>query len=213
LLRARDAAKDQSYFLHGLTQEELSFVRFPLGELTKSQVRELARARGLPNADKPESMEVCFVAGRPVAEFLETHGVRPARGDIVDMAGRVLGEHDGIHRFTPGQRQGLGISHRLPLYVASLDPAHQRVVVGSREEVARSSFRALSASWVAEPPVGGASCEVQVRHRGRPLPADVVAAPDGSVEVLLREPAVGVAPGQSAVFYRGEKVLGGARIA
>jgi tRNA-specific 2-thiouridylase len=213
LLRARDAAKDQSYFLHGLTQEELSFVRFPLGELSKAQVRDLARARGLPNADKPESMEVCFVAGRPIAEFLEAHGVRAARGEIVDLAGRVLGEHGGIHHFTPGQRHGLGVSHRLPLYVASLDAGNQRVVVGSREEVARNSFRALGASWVTEPPAGGAPCEVQIRHRGRPLRAEVMPAPDGSVEVLLREPAVGVAPGQSAVFYRGDQVLGGARIA
>src|SRR6266849_3858540 len=184
LLRARDAAKDQSYFLHGLTQDELALVRFPLGELTKPQVRELARRRGLPNADKPESMEVCFVAGRPVAEFLEAHGVAAARGDIVDTAGRVLGEHDGVHRFT----------------------------VGQREEVARSSFRALQASWVAAAPEPGASCEVQIRHRGRPLPALI--EPDGdSVRVTLREPAVGVAPGQSAVFYRGDAVLGGARIA
>ncbi len=141
LLRARDAAKDQSYFLHGLTQDELALVRFPLGELTKPQVRELARRRGLPNADKPESMEVCFVAGRPVAEFLEAHGVAAARGDIVDTAGRVLGEHDGVHRFTVGQRRGLGVAHKLPLYVASLDAERQRVVVGPREEVARSSFR------------------------------------------------------------------------
>ncbi len=132
LLRARDAAKDQSYFLHGLTQDELALVRFPLGELTKPQVRELARRRGLPNADKPESMEVCFVAGRPVAEFLEAHGVAAARGDIVDTAGRVLGEHDGVHRFTVGQRRGLGVAHKLPLYVASLDAERQRVVPSPR---------------------------------------------------------------------------------
>jgi len=212
LLRARDAAKDQSYFLHGLTQDELALVRFPLGELTKPQVRELARRHGLPNADKPESMEVCFVAGRPVSEFLEAHGVAVARGEIVDTAGRVLGEHDGVHRFTVGQRRGLGVAHRLPLYVASLDAERQRVVVGPREEVARSSFRALQASWVADAPEPGASCEVQIRHRGRPLPARI--EPDGdSVRVTLREPAVGVAPGQSAVFYRGDAVLGGARIA
>jgi tRNA-uridine 2-sulfurtransferase len=213
LLRARDAAKDQSYFLHGLSQQQLSFVRFPLGEMTKSQVRDLGRVRGLPNADKPESMEVCFVAGQPVAQFLEAHGVRPAHGEIVDVAGRVLGEHGGIHHFTPGQRHGLGISHRLPLYVAALDAENQRVVVGTRDEVARSSFRASGASWVGEPLAGGAPCEVQIRHRGRPLAAEVVPASDGCVEVLLREPAVGVAPGQSAVFYRGDQVLGGARIA
>lgn len=211
LLRARDAAKDQSYFLHGLTQDELAFVRFPLGELTKPQVRDLARRRGLPNADKVESMEVCFVAGRPVAEFLEAHGVSPAHGEVVDTAGRVLGEHDGIHRFTVGQRRGLGVPHKLPLYVAALDADRQRVVVGPREEVARSSFRALQASWVTQPPEAGASCEVQIRHRGKPLAARI--EPDGdSVRVTLREPAVGVAPGQSAVFYRGDAVLGGARI-
>jgi tRNA-uridine 2-sulfurtransferase len=211
LLRARDAAKDQSYFLHGLTQDELAFVRFPLGELTKPQVRDLARRRGLPNADKAESMEVCFVAGRPVAEFLEAHGVSPAHGEIVDTAGRVLGEHDGIHRFTVGQRRGLGVPHKLPLYVAALDADRQRVVVGPREEVARSSFRALQASWVTQPPEPGASCEVQIRHRGKPLAARI--EPDGnSVRVTLCEPAVGVAPGQSAVFYRGDAVLGGARI-
>jgi tRNA-uridine 2-sulfurtransferase len=212
LLRARDAAKDQSYFLHGLTQDELALVRFPLGELSKPQVRELARRRALPNAEKPESMEVCFVAGRPLAEFLEAHGVNAARGEIVDTAGRVLGEHDGIHRFTVGQRRGLGVAHKLPLYVASLDAERQRVVVGPREEVARSSFRALQPSWVADAPEPGASCEVQIRHRGRPLPALI--EPDGdTVRVRLREPAVGVAPGQSAVFYRGDVVLGGARIA
>ena len=108
LLRARDAAKDQSYFLHGLTQEELSFVRFPLGELTKPQVRELARSRGLPNADKPESMEVCFVAGRPVAEFLEAHGVGAAHGEIVDVSGRVLGEHGVDIAF---RRRRIGLAH------------------------------------------------------------------------------------------------------
>ncbi len=212
LLRARDGAKDQSYFLHGLTQDELAVVRFPLGELSKAQVRELARRKGLPNADKPESMEVCFVAGRPVAEFLEAHGVQRSRGEIVDMAGRVLGEHGGVHHFTVGQRRGLGVAHKLPLYVAALDAEHGRVVVGQREEVARTAFRALQASWVAHAPEPGAPCEVQIRHRGRPLPARI--EPEGdSVRVTLHEPAVGVAPGQSAVFYRGEQVLGGARIA
>jgi len=212
LLRAADASKDQSYFLHGLTQEELALVRFPLGELTKTQVRAIARERGLPNADKPESMEVCFVGDTPLPQFLESHGVPLARGEIVDVSGRVLGEHEGVHRFTVGQRRGLGQGFKLPLYVAALDAARQRVVVGTRDEVSRASFSALDASWVAGPPSGGLfDCEVQVRHRGKPLPARVEA--DGaSVRVTLREPAVGVAPGQSAVFYRGDEVLGGARI-
>lgn len=211
LLRARDAGKDQSYFLHGLTQDELSRVRFPLGHLTKDEVRGLARGRGLPNADKPESMEVCFVAGQPVAAFLEAHGVSPARGEIVDVAGRALGEHAGVHHFTVGQRRGLGVSHKLPLYVAALDAGQQRVVVGTREEVQRSAFRATAPSWTVDAPRPGETCEVQLRHRGRPLPARVQIEND-FLQVELLEPAIGVAPGQSAVFYRGDAVLGGARI-
>jgi tRNA-uridine 2-sulfurtransferase len=208
LLRARDAAKDQSYFLHGLTQEALALVRFPLGELTKPRVRQLARERGLPNADKAESMEVCFVGGTPLPEFLEAHGVERARGEIVDLEGRALGEHDGVHRFTVGQRRGLGKGFRLPLYVAALDAGRQRVVVGTREQAARRSFAVEDASWVAGAPRDELRCEVQVRHRGRPLPCRVAGA-----EVILDEPVPGVAPGQSAVFYRGEEVLGGGTIA
>ena len=198
LLRARDAAKDQSYFLHGLTQDELEMVRFPLGELTKPEVRALARERGLPNAEKPESMEICFVGDTPLAQFLEAHGVPKARGEIVDLSGRVLGEHEGVHRFTVGQRRGL----KLPMYVAALDAARQQVIVGTAAEAARSQFRV---AWSHAPFAG--RCEVQVRHRGKPMACRV----DGA-DVLLDEPAVGVAPGQSAVFYRGEEVLAGGRI-
>jgi len=212
LLRARDAAKDQSYFLHGLTQSELRFVRFPLGELTKAQARAIAREHGLGNADKPESMETCFVAGATVGDFLEAHGIEKARGEIVDVEGRVLGEHDGVHRFTVGQRKGLGVPHRLPLYVAALDATRQRVVVGTREEAARTAFRARAARWVSEPPLPGTRCEVQIRHRGKPLAAQVEPLPSGDVGVKLQEAALGIAPGQSAVFYRGEEVLGGGRI-
>lgn len=199
LLRARDAAKDQSYFLHGLTQEELAMVRFPLGDLTKAQVRQIARERGLPNADKPESMEVCFVGDTPLPEFLESHGVPAAQGEIVDVRGKVLGRHHGVHRFTVGQRKGLG----LPLYVAAIDAERQRVIAGNAEEAARKQFRV---EW-AQPPFSG-RCHVQVRHRGKPLACEV----DGE-QVILEEAALGVAPGQSAVFYRGDEVLGGARIA
>jgi tRNA-specific 2-thiouridylase len=212
LLRAADAAKDQSYFLHGLTQAALEFVRFPLGQRTKTQVRALARERGLPNADKPESMEVCFVGDTPLAEFLEGHGVERQPGEIVDQTGRVLGAHPGVHRFTVGQRRGIGAGFKLPLYVAAIDADRRRVVVGSREEVARRGFRALDASWVASAPAGGTRCEVQIRHRGKPLPA-ILDSSGGEVEVELLEPAVGVAPGQSAVFYQGDEVLGGATIA
>jgi tRNA-specific 2-thiouridylase len=212
LLRARDPAKDQSYFLHGLSQDELSLVRFPLGELTKPQVRAIARERSLPNADKAESMEVCFVGDTKLASFLESHGVPAARGELVDVEGRVLGEHQGVHRFTVGQRKGLGQGFKLPMYVAALDAEKQRVVIGTREEAQRGAFSALEASWVSEPPQPGSQCEVQVRHRGKPLPARVETEGD-RVRVTLLEPAIGVAPGQSAVFYRGDEVLGGGRIA
>ena len=211
LLRAADAAKDQSYFLHGLSQQELALVRFPLGELTKTQVRAIARARCLPNADKPESMEICFVGDTPLPQFLEAHGVPEAQGEIVDVQGAVVGSHQGVHRYTVGQRRGLGAGFKLPLYVASLDSARQRVVVGTRDQVQRHDFRALAASWVDSAPAAGTRCEVQIRHRGKPLPA--VLDPSGpEVEVKLLEPAIGVAPGQSAVFYSGDEVLGGATI-
>ena len=204
LLRARDAAKDQSYFLHGLTQEELALVRFPLGELSKPEVRALARERRLPNADKPESMEICFVGDTPLPEFLESHGVRARAGDIVDVRGNVLGRHQGVHRFTVGQRRGL----RLPMYVAALDAASARVVVGDASEAVRGRFALAQPSWVNGAPSQALRCEVQVRHRGKPLSCTV-----RGDEVLLDQPALGVAPGQSAVFYRGEEVLGGGRIA
>jgi len=212
LRRAADASKDQSYFLHGLTQEELEIVRFPLGELTKAQVRVLAHERGLPNAGKPESMEVCFVGQAPLADFLETHGVTRGQGEIVDRAGNVLGAHLGVHRFTVGQRRGIGSGFKLPLYVAALDAVRQRVVVGTREDAQRRDFRALDARWVCAAPAPGTRCDVQIRHRGRPLPA-LLDASGSEVEVKLFEPALGVAPGQSAVFYQGDEVLGGATIA
>ena len=207
LLRAADASKDQSYFLHGLTQEALALVRFPLGGLTKTQVRALARERCLPNADKAESMEVCFVGADKLGDFLEAHGVAKAEGEIVDASGRVLGEHQGVHRFTVGQRKGLSVSRPLPLYVAALDAARQRVVVGTQEEASRRSFAIATPSWVAEAPRDELRCEVQVRHRGKPLACTVAGG-----SVLLDAPALGVAPGQSAVFYRGDEVLGGATI-
>lgn len=207
LLRAADASKDQSYFLHGLTQEELALVRFPLGGLIKTQVRALARERRLPNADKPESMEVCFVGADKLSDFLEAHGVPRAKGEIVDVEGRVLGEHGGVHRFTVGQRKGLSVSRALPLYVAALDAGRQRVVVGTQQEASRRSFAIAAPSWVAEAPRDELRCHVQVRHRGRPLACTVAGG-----SVTLDEPALGVAPGQSAVFYRGDEVLGGATI-
>jgi tRNA-specific 2-thiouridylase len=211
LLRAVDATKDQSYFLHGLPQEALRLVRFPLGSLTKVEVRALARARGLPTADKPESMEVCFVEGREVGAFLEAHGVSKACGTVVDVDGEVLGAHAGVHRFTVGQRRGLGLSHPLPLYVASLDAASQRVVVGTGEQARRRDFEAEGARWTLAPPRDGCACAVQLRHRGKPLAARVETHGQ-RVRVVLDEPALGVAPGQSAVFYQGDEVLGGARI-
>ncbi|MFL5395329.1 MAG: MnmA/TRMU family protein, partial [Myxococcales bacterium] len=219
LLRAVDDTKDQTYFLFGLTQQQLARTMFPLGELTKPAVRELAASMDLAVASKGDSQEICFVPNGDYAAFMEAYlketgvPVEKTRGEIVDTEGRRLGEHEGVHRFTVGQRKGLGIPRRLPLYVAALDATSQRVVVGTRDEASRSIFRAHAARWVSEPPRTGATCEVQIRHRGKPLAAEIEPLPGGDVSVRLREPALGIAPGQSAVFYRGDEVLGGARIA
>ena len=157
-------------------------------------------------------MEVCFVGTTPLSTFLEEHGVARARGEVVDVRGNVLGAHEGVHRFTVGQRRGIGSGFKLPMYVAAIDAGRQRVVVGAREDAQRRDFQALAASWVHAAPEPGTRCDVQIRHRGKVLPA-VVDPQGAAVEVRLLEPALGVAPGQSAVFYQGDEVLGGATIA
>ena len=212
LLRARDTAKDQSYFLFGLSQAQLARTRFPLGELTKADVRAVARRLGLSVADKPESQEICFVPNRDYAGFVERGALagelRP--GAIVDADGRTLAAHGGIHRFTIGQRRGLGLGGGTARYVTGIDAASGTVRIGAKADLASRGFLAERVHWIA-PPVNQAS--VRIRHRHAPAPARLVQRAGDTVEVWFEEPASAVTPGQAAVFYRGDEVLGGGWIA
>ncbi len=213
LLAASDRAKDQSYFLHGLGQAELAEVVFPVGEMTKAEVREAAARAGLPNAAKAESQEICFVSGE-AAEFVALR--RPDRvraGEVVSVGGAVLGRHGGVHGFTVGQRRGLGVPGPEPRYVVRIDAEAARVVVGTSAEASRGAFSVREASWVAgEPPRGPVEALVKVRHRHAGERGEVRALGGGRAEVRLATPVRGVAPGQAAVFYAGDEVLGGGRI-
>jgi tRNA-uridine 2-sulfurtransferase len=214
LLRGLDANKDQSYMLHTLGQRELARSLFPVGGLSKASTRRHAQRLGLPVADKPDSQEVCFVAGADHAAFLEEHApglVR--RGEIVDPDGVVLGRHAGSFRFTIGQRRGLGVSTRERTYVLDVDAAKNRVVVGPGELLARRGLEADRAHWVAGPPPaeGRFEAEVRLRYRGEDVPA-VLRTGGDRLRAEFRTPQRGVAPGQSVVVYRGSELLGGARI-
>jgi len=214
LLCGRDAAKDQSYFLFELGQRELAHTLFPVGDMTKEEVRREASALGLGVAEKPESQEICFVPDGRYAEFVERVGAAQASavraGNIVDEHGRVLGTHGGVHRFTVGQRKGLGVAAAEPLYVKRIDAATAAVVVAPRAETAMCGLEAADVRWVGEPEADGAEIEIRIRHRHRPVAARVFHTNDPRhARVAFLASQDGVSPGQAAVFYRGEEVLGG----
>ena len=211
MLRAVDRRKDQTYVLYMATPDQLARSLFPIGELTKDQVRAAAADRGLRVGDKPDSYDVCFIPDGDTAGYLAGR-LPPAPGEIVDVDGTVLGQHDGVWRFTIGQRRGLGLDHHERRFVIDLDPLRNRVVVGPREALATSRIEATDVNWVrGQPPRG--SVAVQVRAHGSLHPADVVVAGRNLV-VDLHEPAFGVAAGQAVVAYGpdGEECLGGGRI-
>jgi len=214
LLAARHPEKDQSYFLHGLRQEALGDLLFPVGDLRKGEVRALAARHGLANAGKPESQEICFVTRGSAADFVERRAPGRARpGELVSSAGEVLGRHGGVHRFTVGQRRGLGAGGPEPRYVVRLEAVSGRVVLGSAAEASRESFSVRDVNWVAgEPPSGPVEALVRVRHRHDGERGSVTPTPAGA-DVRLARPVRGVAPGQAAVFYDGDEVLGGGEIA
>jgi tRNA-specific 2-thiouridylase len=218
MYRAQDSAKDQSYVLHVLGQGTLSRSLFPVASLTKSEVREHARRFGLFEiAAKPESQEVCFVPGRDHAAFLRDFLPRIAReGEMVDPAGNVVGSHGGSFAFTIGQRRGLGISTGEPNYVIDIDASANRVVVGPGDLLRRVGLRADRVTWIAgEPPFAAgrpSEIEVQIRYKGDPIPAVATVEGESEVRVDFAAAQRAVAPGQSAVFYRGDEVLGGGRI-
>lgn len=217
LRRGIDLSRDQSYFLFGLTQDQLSKSSFPLGGMPKSQVRQMALEMSLPVAQKPESHEICFVPNGDYARFVERYlaekngGRESAEGEIVSEDGAVLGEHRGIHHYTIGQRKGLGIATGKPMYVLQIDPADRKVVVGDNAALLRKSFRVRDVNWIAiaeltEP----LRAEVKIRHQFRSAPAEVrPASKNGQVEVEFDRPQRAVTPGQAAVFYQEDLVVGG----
>jgi tRNA-uridine 2-sulfurtransferase len=211
LQRGADPDKDQSYFLFSLTQEQLAHALFPVGHLTKPEVRAQAARLGLLVADKPDSHEICFVPDGDAAGFVErTLATAPREGAIVDSGGRVLGRHSGVHRFTVGQRKGLGISTGAPMYVLKLEPATAAVVVGPREELGSCDLTADGVNWIAGAPPGEPRrITARIRHRHRDAPATVT--PDGPDRASVRfdEPQLAIAPGQAVVFYDSEDVVGG----
>ena len=208
--RAADRAKDQSYMLWAVPPQVLARLEFPLGELTKAEARAAAADAGLEVADEPESQEVCFaVEGYQL--FLESRGVQALSGDIVDAAGFVVGSHRGHWRFTVGQRRGLGVSAAEPLYVLERRAAGNEVVVGGRDQLA---VRSVHVRDVADRGLGdGGGLEVQLRYRSAPVAVATLERHDGGLKVGLSEPFFGLAPGQAAVFYRDDVVVGGGRVA
>jgi tRNA-uridine 2-sulfurtransferase len=210
LKRGLDASKDQSYFLFSLTQDQLAHARFPVGALTKSDVREIARSHGLPVAGKPDSQEICFVPDGDYARFVEKHSDGPVdAGSIVDGAGRVLGRHDGVHRFTVGQRKGLGLATGSPLYVLQLRPAEGTVVVGPKADLERATLEASGVNWIVNPPeTTPLRVTAQIRHRHTAAAAHVRAR-NGRAYVEFDEPQTAVTPGQAVVFYQDDVVVGG----
>jgi tRNA-specific 2-thiouridylase len=211
LKRSVDAAKDQSYFLFSLTQEQLARAVFPVGALTKPAVRDEARRLGLAVAEKPDSQEICFIPDRDYAAFVERASPAVARaGSIVSEHGDPLGTHGGVHRFTVGQRKGLGVSGPAPLYVLKIDADSGDVTVGPRTSLERSTLSASGVNWVsADPPVAWMAASAQIRHRHAAAPGRVRALDDGRAEFAFDNPQPAVTPGQAVVFYDDDTVIGG----
>ena len=215
LKRGRDLRKDQSYFLFSLRQEQLSRAMFPLGGKTKSDTREVARHCQLKTAEKEESMEICFVPDNDYGRFLQQAKlVRKHHGEIVDLQGHVLGHHDGIEFYTVGQRKGLGVSSPKPLYVVELDATNNRVVVGDDSALAQDEFIADRCNWIPfEQPSGLLEATVKIRYNHPGAAATLSPLSPGRVKVKLHEPQRAITPGQAAVFYQDDLVLGGGWIA
>ncbi|HKD79108.1 MAG TPA: tRNA 2-thiouridine(34) synthase MnmA [Candidatus Angelobacter sp.] len=227
LLRAADPAKDQTYFLFGLTQEQLSRTRFPLGNMSKPHVRELAREHHLALAEKPDSQEICFVPGGDYKRFIDAYLAEQGEqlpdtsGELVTMDGQVLGRHEGVHNFTVGQRKGLGVATGSPLYVININGAEGKVTVGGNDDLLSRSLIARDLNWIAidglreSGPEANAPMRVnaKIRHRHEPAPATIENFANGEVRVTFDEPQRAITPGQAVVFYDGDLVVGGGWIA
>jgi len=227
LRRAADPAKDQTYFLFGLTQEQLSRTLFPLGHMNKPQVRELAREHHLALAEKPDSQEICFVPGGDYKRFIDAYlneqgeQLPDTSGELVTTDGKVLGHHEGIHNFTVGQRKGLGVATGSPLYVININGAEGKVTVGGNDDLLSRTLIARDLNWIAVDGLhdSGANANTpmrvtaKIRHRHEPAPAVLENAPNGEVRVTFDEPQRAITPGQAAVFYQDDLVVGGGWIA
>jgi tRNA-specific 2-thiouridylase len=210
LYRGADETKDQSYVLFGIEHGYLARMLLPVGEYEKSEIRRLAGSLGLAVAEKRDSQEICFVPSGDHAAFIRRkRGVSTTAGQVVTGDGRVVGSHDGLERFTIGQRKGLGIALGAPHFVVRLEKETGRVVLGTREELARRELTADRTNWLAEAPQAPRRCQVKIRYNARPAEATVVALPGERLHVAFDEPQYGVAPGQAVVCYEGPRVLGG----
>ncbi|HEX9121228.1 MAG TPA: tRNA 2-thiouridine(34) synthase MnmA [Terriglobales bacterium] len=220
LRRPADLSKDQTYFLFGLTQEQLSRTLFPLGDLRKSEVRELARRHGLALAEKPDSQEICFVPGGDYKQFIDAYlaeqgeSLPDTAGELVTTSGEVIGTHAGIHNFTVGQRKGLGVATGSPLYVLEINGEKRQVVVGGAEDLYATTLRARRLNWIAVDDLRQPMrVSVKIRNRHEPAPALIEKTGDDEVLATFGQPQRAVTPGQAAVFYDGELVIGGGWIA
>ncbi len=214
--RSADRSKDQTYFLFGLTQPQLARTLFPLGGFEKTQVRELARELGIPTAEKPDSQEICFVPNGDYAAFIDAYfkeqgiALGETRGEFVTADGRIVGEHSGVHHFTVGQRRGIGIAAREPLYVIATEPATRRVVIGNNDELLRAAAQVKDMNWISiAPPSAPVRGEIKIRNKHIAAPATIAPIDETHVEIRFDEPQRAVTPGQGAVFYSGDLVLGG----
>jgi tRNA-specific 2-thiouridylase len=213
LHRGVDPAKDQSYVLFGLRKSVLPRLLFPIGGYRKDEVRALARDAGLNVAEKPDSVEICFVPDNDHAGFIKKrHPELQTAGNIVDRAGNVLAPHDGIEKFTIGQRKGFGFGSASRRYVLDIIPDTRDVVIGDREDLLAAALRASRVNWLIDAPTSPIKCEAKIRYRHDPAPATVTPLPDGEVRVDFAAPQSAITPGQAVVFYAGERVLGGAWI-
>jgi tRNA-specific 2-thiouridylase len=220
LKRPADSSKDQTYFLFGLTQEQLSRTIFPLGDMTKPEVRELARHHGLALAEKPDSQEICFVPGGDYKRFIDAYlaeqgeALPDTAGDLVTTSGEVIGEHGGIHNFTVGQRKGLGVATGSPLYVIQISGANKQVIVGGEENLYSRTLRARRVNLIAvDDLLEPLRVAVKIRHRHEPAAATIERTGDDGILATFDEPQRAITPGQAAVFYDGDTVVGGGWIA
>lgn len=216
LKRPADTSKDQTYFLFGLTQEQLSRTLFPLGNYRKPDVRVLAREQGLALAEKPDSQEICFIPGGDYKQFLDAYvadqgeTMPDTSGELVTTTGEVVGHHEGIHNFTVGQRKGLGIATGSPLYVLGISGAERKVTVGRSDELQSRSLRANRLNWIAIPKLDGdLRVQVKIRHRHEPAWATIQMSEADEVTAKFDQPQRAVTPGQAAIFYNGDEVVGG----